>query len=317
MTSWIVRAWGEPESMTLEETTVPEPKSGEVRIRHHASGINFFDLLQVRGLYQIKPPFPFSPGAEVAGIEEASGRRVMALPVVGGFAQSSCVPRERVFDLPDEWSFAEGAGFLIVYHTGWYALHRRAALQPGETLLVHAGASGVGMAAIHLGKAMGARVIATAGSQEKREFAQSLGADAAIDYLDGGWPEEVKKLTGGRGADVIYDPVGGDAFDLSTKCIASEGRLLVIGFASGRIPTLAANRALIKNFSMIGAVWGGYAIPNPAYLAETQRALIPLLAQAGIRPVITSEYDFTGLPKALRDVDQRRIIGKSVILWPQ
>lgn len=161
-----------------------------------------------------------------------------------------------------------------------------------------------------------ARALSTAGSEEKREFALSLGADHAIDYLDPAWPEEVKKLTAGRGADVIYDPVGGDTFDLSTKCIASEGRLLVIGFASGRIPTLAINRALIKNFSVVGAVWGGYALPNPAYLAETQHSLIQLLSAAQIRPVVTAEYPYTDLPRALRDVDQRRIVGKAVLTWP-
>lgn len=316
MKAWTLRAWGEPESLTLEDLDPPAPRAGETLIHHHASGINFFDLLQVRGLYQIKPPFPFSPGAEVAGIDTATGRRVMALPITGGFAEFSCVPSERVFPLPDGWSFAEGAGFLITYHTGWYALHRRAQLKAGETLLVHAGASGVGMAAIHIGKALGARVLSTAGSVEKREFALSLGADHVIDYLDPAWPDQVKQFTGSRGADVIYDPVGGDTFDLSTKCIASEGRLLVIGFASGRIPNLAINRALIKNFSVIGAVWGGYALPNPAYLAETQQALTQLLRDAELRPVVTAEYSHSDLPRALRDVDQRRIVGKAVLTWP-
>jgi NADPH2:quinone reductase len=319
MKAWLVEAFGEPTSMRLGEARGRPPAAGEVRIRHHAAGLNFFDLLQVRGQYQIKPPFPFTPGAEVAGVVEETGEgvtgfsagdRVMALCRQDGFAEASTIAATHVFRLPDNWGFAEGAAFPIVYHTGWYALHRRARLAAGETLLVHAGASGVGMAAIQIGKALGARVIATASTVAKRDFASSLGADEVIDYTQATWPDEVKRITGGRGADVIYDPVGGDAFDLSTKCIASEGRLLVIGFASGRIPSIAANRILIKNFDVVGAVWGAYAIPRPEYLAESHR----LLMELALRPVVRQEYAFGDLVNALEDLDHRRVIGKAVLL---
>ena len=319
MQAWQVEAWGEPSSLKLGAPDTPAIGAGQVRIRHQAAGLNFFDLLQVRGQYQIKPPFPFTPGAECAGVVEAVGEgvttygvgdRVMALCLQNGFAEVSSVPVTHVFPLPEAWSFAEGAAFPIVYHTGWYALHRRARLMAGETLLVHAGASGVGMAAIQLGKAMGARVIATASTEAKREFAVSVGADEVIDYTVPTWPDEVKRLTGGRGANVIYDPVGGDAFDQSTKCIAAEGRLLVIGFASGRIPTIAANRILIKNFDVVGAVWGAYALPRPGYLAEAQAAI----SAFHLKPRVLHSYGFDELVQALEDLDQRRVIGKAVLL---
>jgi NADPH2:quinone reductase len=321
MNAWLVEAFGEPNTMKLGEAAPKPPVAGQLRIRHHAAGLNFFDLLQVRGQYQNKPPFPFTPGAEVAGIVDEVGEgvthfkpgdRVMALCLQNGFSATSTVPATHVFPLPDTWTFTEGAAFPIVYHTGWYALHRRARLAQGETLLVHAGASGVGMAAIQIGKALGARVIATASTDAKRAFATSLGADAVIDYTQPSWPDEVKRLTEGRGADVIYDPVGGDAFDLSTKCIASEGRILVIGFASGRIPSIAANRILIKNFDVIGAVWGAYAIPRPDYLAEAQQQL----TQLELRPRVLHEYAFTELVTALEDLDHRRVTGKAVLLIP-
>ena len=319
--AWQVEAWGEPNSLKLGSSELLPPGAGQVRIRHHAAGLNFFDLLQVRGQYQVKPPFPFTPGAEVAGLVEAvgegvtqftTGGRVMALCLQNGFGEASIVPVTHVFALPGSWSFTEGAAFPIVYHTGWYALHRRARLAAGETLLVHAGASGVGMAAIQIGKALGARVLTTAATEAKREFASRVGADEVIDYTLPNWPDEVKRLTGGRGADVIYDPVGGDAFDLSTKCIAPEGRLLVIGFASGRIPTIAANRILIKNFEVIGAVWGAYALPRPGYLAEAQAALSAL----ALRPRVLHQYQFGELVMALEDLDNRRVIGKAVLLVP-
>lgn len=317
--AWQVEAWGEPSSLKLGSSAAIAPAVGQVRIRHQAAGLNFFDLLQVRGQYQIKPPFPFTPGAEVAGVIEAVGDgvgqfsvgdRVMALCLQNGFGEASNVPVSHVFALPESWTFSEGAAFPIVYHTGWYALNRRAKLAAGETLLVHAGASGVGMAAIQIGKALGARVLATASTVAKRAFASSVGADEVIDYTQANWPDEVKRLTGGRGADVIYDPVGGDAFDASTKCIASEGRILVIGFASGRIPTIAANRILIKNFDVIGAVWGAYALPRPSYLAEAQASLSAL----AMRPRVLHEYQFGELVNALEDLDGRRVIGKAVLL---
>ena len=281
MKAWRVHAWGEPESMTLEEIPEPAPWPAQVRIRNRAAALNFFDILQVQGKYQVKPPFPFTPGAEVAGIVDAVGAavntnrvgdRVMAMTHGAGFAECSLAPASSVFAMPAAMSFEEGAAMPIVYHTSYFGLTHRTRLLEGEWMLVHAGASGVGMSAIQIGKALGARVIATAGSAAKVEFARAQGADHALDYSDAAWVDRVKEITG-RGADVIYDPVGGDIFDLSTKCIAPEGRLLVIGFASGRIPSLAANRVLLKNMSLVGVLWGGYVQAHPEYAASVHPSL--------------------------------------------
>src|SRR5882724_1450866 len=209
MRAWQVRAWGEPEEMTLAETAVPEPGQGEVRIANRAAALNFFDILQIQGKYQVKPPFPFTPGAEVAGTVDAVGAgvdsvtvgdRVLAMPQGNGFAEYSVSPAARVFRMPDGMDFPEAAAIPIVYHTSYFALTTRAALQPGEWLLVHAGASGVGMSAIQIGKAQGAKIIATAGSVEKLDFCRAQGAEHAIDYGDASWVGRVKEITAGRGA---------------------------------------------------------------------------------------------------------------------
>jgi NADPH2:quinone reductase len=209
--------------------------------------------------------------------------------------------------------FAEAAALPIVYHTSYFALRDRAQIRPGEWLLVHAGASGVGVSAIQLGRAFGARVIATAGSTEKLEFARQQGGEHAFSYSDEKWVDQVKQLTGGRGADVIYDPVGGDVFDQSTKCIASGGRLLVIGFASGRIPSIAANRILLKNISIVGALWGGHALAHPEYLGEAQRALADLYSKGAIRPPRPVQYPLDQAPAALRDLCNRKVLWKAVL----
>lgn len=317
MKAWRVHAWGEPESMSFDDVAIPEPGAGEVRIRNHAAGLNFFDILQVQGKYQIKPPFPFTPGAEVAGVIDEVGAdvtgfkpgdRVLSVTHGGAMAEYSLARTSMTFAIPEGMDFPEAAAFPIVYHTSYFALRKRAALQAGEWLLVHAGASGVGMSAIQLGRAWGAHVIATAGSSEKLEFARSLGAEQVIDYNDGTWVDQVKQLTAGRGADVIYDPVGGDVFDLSTKCIASGGRLLVIGFASGRIPTIAVNRILIKDIAVVGALWGPYAAQHPDYMAEAQRDMASL-----VHPPKPRAYPLDEAPLALRDLANRKILGKAAL----
>jgi len=314
MKAWRVHQWGEPESMSLEEIPAPEPGPAQVRIQVHAAGLNFFDILQVQGKYQIKPPFPFTPGAEVAGIAEATGHRVVAITHGGGMAEYAVAPAAMTFPIPPGMSFAEAAAMPIVYQTSYFALRHRAQLQPGEWLLVHAGASGVGVSAIQLGCAFGARVIATAGSPEKLEFAKSQGAEYAISYGDAAWPDHVKQITAGRGADVIYDPVGGDVFDLSTKCIAPNGRLLVIGFASGRIPTVAANRVLLKNIAVVGALWGGQAQADPTYPARTHDALAELYQAGKIHPPAPVSYPLESAPAALRDLANRKVLGKAALI---
>lgn len=321
MRSWRVHSWGGPETLRLEELAEPVPGPGEVRIRIHAAALNFFDLLQIAGKYQVKPPFPFTPGAEFAGVVDAigegvtglrAGDRVSAMPQRGGFAEATIVAAENLFAIPGAMSFEEAAAMPIVYHTSYFAFTRRTILRAGEWLLVHAGASGVGMSAIQIGKALGARVIATASSEAKRAFAAAQGADHVLDYSSADWVDRVKEITG-RGANVIFDPVGGDVFDLSTKCIAPEGRLLVVGFASGRIPNLAANRILLKNIAVVGVLWGGYVAEHRDYARQVQDSLMEMYSAGEIRPVVGASYAFEELPRGLRDLAGRKVLGKAVL----
>jgi NADPH2:quinone reductase len=325
MKAWRVHAWGEPETMTLEDIAEPEVAAGQVRIRNHAAALNFLDILQVQGKYQVKPPFPFTPGAEVAGVVDAVGwgvtsvqvgDRVMAIPRGGAFAEYSYAPEASVLAMPEAMSFEEAAATPIVYQTSYFAMTHRCQIRGGEWLLVHAGASGVGMSAIQIGKALGAKVIATAGSEGKLTFARRQGADHAIDYRHAGWVDRVKEITEGRGADTIYDPVGGDIFDLSTKCVAPEGRILIIGFAAGRIPSIALNRVLLKNISIIGVLWGAYVLSHPAYEAEAHAALMKLYQAGKIRPSVNAVYPFAEAPRGLRDLAERKVSGKAVLNFP-
>jgi NADPH2:quinone reductase len=310
--------------MVLGEVDVPEPGPGAVRIRNRAAALNFFDVLQIQGKYQSKPPFPFTPGAEVAGVVDAfgagvadirTGDAVLAFTDGGGFAEHTVTRAGKAFAIPLGMNFEQAAAMPIVYHTSWFALSDRAGLKPGEWLLVHAGASGVGMSAIQLGRAIGARVIATAGSDEKLRFAARQGAEHTLNYSDEKWVDAVKDLTHG-GADVIYDPVGGDVFDLSTKCIAAGGRLLVIGFAGGRIPSIAANRILLKNISVVGVFWGNHAATHPEYTSATQSVMVRLWSDKKICPEVSAKRSFEELPQAMHDLLDRRVMGKAVVTIP-
>ena len=323
MKVWQVTQFSEPEEMTFAEVDVPTPGRGQVLIRNRAVGLNFFDILQIQGKYQSKPSFPFTVGREVAGNVEAVGegvtefslgQPVLAFPDGGGYAEYCLAEADRTFPKPDEMDFPVAAGMAITYQTSYFALTHRARLREGEWLLVHAGASGVGVAALQLGRAVGARTIATAGSEEKLAFCRAQGAAHAIGYADPSWVDQVKEVTGGRGVDVIYDPVGGDVFDLSTKCIAPEGRLLVVGFAAGRIPSIAANRVLLKNMSVVGVFWGRHVDEDPAYLAEAQKTIMDFYRQGRIRPSVRTTYPLSRAPAALRDLAQRKIIGKAALV---
>ncbi|HUQ92630.1 MAG TPA: NADPH:quinone oxidoreductase family protein [Bryobacteraceae bacterium] len=324
MRVWQVPQYGEPEQMVLTEAPSPEPRENGVRVRVHAAALNFFDLLLVQGKYQARPAFPFTPGAEAAGVITAAGAavrglnagdRVIVLPSNGCFAEELVCPAARVLPIPEGMDFETAAAMPVVYQTSWFGLVDRARLQAGEWLLVLAGASGVGMSAIQIGKALGARVIATASTAEKLDFCRAQGAEAAFHYGDPSWVEGVKHLTG-RGADVIYDPVGGDIFDLSTKCMASMGRLVVIGFTSGRIPSIAANRLLLKNISVVGAIWGNWCTEHPEYIHETHEKLAALWKAGVIAPVIGRRYALEELPQGLRDLGNRGAMGKAVVVIP-
>jgi len=322
MRAVVVEEWTEPEKLQVKEAPEPELSPGAVTIEVRAAGVNFFDILMARGQYQVKPPFPFTPGAEVAGVvsrvgegveDFAEGDRVFAAPGLGGFAERLVVGAEQPHRMPDAMSFEHAAALPIIYPTSYAALVYRAAMREGETLLVHAAAGGVGIAAVQIGKALGARVIATAGGAEKLEVARRAGADVTIDYREEDFVERVKAETQGRGADVIYDSVGGDVFDRSLKCIAWNGRLLVIGFASGTIPHVKANRILLKNIAVVGLHWGAYARHEPERVPETFAALLDLYERGSIRPEIFRTYALEELPDALRELGSRRTWGKLVV----
>lgn len=325
MRIWQVPQFGEPEQMVLADVPSPEPGPGEVRVNIRVAALNFFDLLLVQGKYQAKPQFPFTPGAEAAGIVNAvgagvtgfaSGDRVIALPSFGCFAEQVVCSASRLLPIPAGMDFDLAAAMPIVYQTSWFGLVDRAMLGADEWLLVHAGASGVGMSAIQIGKALGARVIATASSNDKLEFCRQQGADHAISYRDATWVDEVKRITG-RGANVIYDPVGGDVFDLSTKCIAPAGRLLVIGFTSGRIPSIQVNRLLLKNAAVVGAVWGGWCSDHPDYIHATHARLVAMFEKGTIKPVIGRHYSLDEAPQAMRELANRGAVGKSVLVMDE
>jgi NADPH2:quinone reductase len=231
----------------------------------------------------------------------------------GGYAEVADAAPESVNRMPETMPFADGAAFTLTYQTGWFGLHRRARLQSGETLLVHAGAGGVGSAAIQLGKAAGASVIATAGSDEKVDLCRELGADHAINYKTQDFAEEVKRITGGRGADVVFDPIGGDVYDRSTKCIAFEGRIVVVGFTSGRIPQAATNHVLIKNYSVVGLHWGLYARRAPQLIPPAMTRLLDLYAAGKIKPHISARLPLTEAPRALAMVAQGKSTGKVIL----
>ena len=326
MKAWVVRRLGGPETMGFEDVDASPPADGMVRIAIRASAINYFDALMVAGQYQVKPDLPFVPGVEISGVVESApaatgfkkGDRVTALLdngglTRGGYAELADAAAVTVHSLPEAMPFDDGAAFTLIYQTAWFGLHRRAHLQPGETLLVHAGAGGVGSAAIQLGKAAGATVIATAGSDEKTAVCLQLGADHAINYKTQDFAEEVKTITGGRGADVVFDPVGGDVYDRSTKCIAFEGRIVLVGFTSGLIPQAAANHVLVKNYSVVGLHWGLYSKRAPQLIPVATRALMDLYTSGTIKPLISERIPLAEAPRALAKVAGGKSTGKVLL----
>ena len=310
------------DKLNLEEKPAPQPAKGEVLIDVKAAGVNFPDLLTVQGKYQIKPPLPFIPGTEVAGVVTAVGEsvtrrkvgdKVIATSQIGGFAEQCVAPEYATIEMANSMSFPQAAGFSITYGTSYYALKQRANLQAGETVLVLGAAGGVGIATIQIAKAMGAKVIAAASSEEKLDFACEAGADMRINYSNEPLKDKIKELTGGKGADVIYDPVGGDLSEQAFRGIAWDGRFLVIGFASGPIPAIPLNLALLKGASMIGVFWGSWMARQPQEAMQNFKELIEMIDGDQFSPLVTEVYDLEDYQSALASISERRAKGKVIL----
>jgi NADPH2:quinone reductase len=322
MKALLCKAFGRAETLVLEDIADPQIKKNEILLEVHAAGVNFPDTLIIEGKYQFKPPFPFSPGGEAAGIVMAVGDkvtqlnvgdRVMALTGWGSFAEQVAVPGYNVLPMPAAMDFNTAAAFSMTYGTSMHALKQRANLQPGETLLVLGASGGVGLAAVEIGKAMGARVIAAASSAEKLAVAKTAGADELINYNEANLKEEVKRLTSGNGADVIYDPVGGDLFDQAVRAIAWNGRLLVVGFASGRIPELPVNLALLKGAAVVGVFWGSFAQRQPQDNVANFQQLFTWYAEGKLKPLVSKVYPLARAGEAIDSLGERKAVGKVVV----
>ena len=330
MKAWQVAELGEPAAvMRLEDVAAPTPGPRQLVVRVLATPANFPDALMCRGLYQVRPDLPFTPGVELCGevveVGDAvtgfsAGDRVVGAGVLphGGFAELALMDVATTFPAPASLDDAQASSLYIGYQTGWFGLHRRAGLKAGETLLVHAAAGGVGSAAVQLGKAAGATVIGVVGGPEKAEVARALGADVVVDRhaegTAGDWVAVVKEHTGGRGADVVYDPVGGEIYQRSTKCIAFEGRILVVGFAGGDIQSAALNHALIKNYSIVGLHWGLYNVMDPAAVAECHRALTDLADRGLVRPLVSERLPLEQAADGVQRLADGTTVGRVVVV---
>ncbi len=322
MKAVICTSYGPPENLQFREVDAPRPRPGEVLLHIHAAGVNFPDNLQIQGKYQFQPPFPFIPGMEAAGIvagvgDEVKavkpGDRVMALTTIGAMAEAAAVPVNRVWRIPDSMDFHTAAGFTVTYGTSYHALKQRASLQPGETLLVLGASGGVGLAAVEIGRAMGATVIAAASTDAKLRVAEKAGAHHLINYGDGALKQKVRELTRGKGADVIYDPVGGDLFDEAARAINWKGRLLVVGFASGRIPQYPVNLALLKGCQVVGVFWGSFVEREPEVNKANIRELFDLYTGGKLKALVMEAFPLEHYAEALSCLAERRAVGKVIL----
>lgn len=323
MKAVVCRQWGPPESLVVEEIAPPVPGRGEVRIDVHAAGVNFPDSLIIQRKYQLQPELPFTPGVEAAGIVETvgegvtrwkTGDRVIASTPWGGYAEQLVVDAQRVVPMPVGMDFPTASAYVLACGTSLFALKDRAKLTAGETLLVLGAAGGVGIAAVQIGKSMGAYVIACASSEEKLALCREHGADATIDYAREHLRERIAALTDGRGPDVIYDPVGGELSEQAFRSIAWEGRHLVIGFAAGDIPRMPLNLPLLKTASLVGAFWGAFIQRDPEHTRAHMTELFELYTAGKVHMPITRRYPLAQAGQALRDVMERRVRGKVVLL---
>src|SRR3954463_6048478 len=328
MRAWRVHELGDPSKvMSLDEVETPTPGPGQVLVKVRAAALNFPDVLMAMGMYQEKPPLPFTPGVELCGEIVETGERVLGSPAggPGAFAEYALMDAAAAWPVPEGMPDEKAASLYLTYQTGYVGLHRRGGHEAGGGggrvararagwLLVHAGAGGVGTAAIQLGKAAGAKVIATAGGARKVEVCRQLGADHAIDYTTEDFVRVVKDVTGGHGADVIYDPVGGDVFDQSRRCIAFEGGLIVFGFPSGRIPDAPANHMLVKNYSVVGLHWGLYRKHDPALFGMVHEELTRLVEEGHVDPLVSQALPLDQAPAALKALAERSTVGKVVLV---
>ncbi len=328
MKSMLSTAPGGPETLELTELPEPEPKKGEVRVRVRAAGLNFPDTLMIRDLYQIKPPRPFAPGGEIAGEVEALGEgvtsvavgdRVLALTGFGGFSTHICIGAERVIKIPDAMPYEDAACFIFTYGTSHHALKDRAELKAGESVLILGAAGGVGVAAIELAKAAGARVIAAVSSEDKASFCKECGADETIVYpremdrdAQKAFSNEIKKLAGGEGVDVVYDAVGGDYAEPAIRALAWKGRFLVVGFPAG-IPKIPLNLALLKGCQIVGVFWGASTVREPQGHMENMGELFAMYADGKVKPRISAAFSLEEAPKALEMMQDRKVLGKVVL----
>jgi len=325
MKAVLCKAYGLPETLTLEEIADLRPGPGQVVIDVHACGVNFPDILVIQGKYQFKPAFPFSPGGEVAGTVNAVGHGVGGLAVgdrvlafigtgYGGFAEQTMVRAEMVTKIPPQMDFATASAFILTYGTSYYSLKDRGDLRPGETLLVLGAAGGVGLAAVELGKAMGARVIAAASSDAKLAVCRAHGADELINYSTEDLKERIKALTGGLGADVIYDPVGGDYSEAALRAIAWNGRFLVVGFANGEIPKIPLNLTLLKGCQIVGVFWGASIERDFAHYQQRNSELLQMYVEGKLKPLVSGTFPLAKWAEALNLLAARKVTGKLVLL---
>jgi NADPH2:quinone reductase len=323
MKAVLCKEYGPPESLVIEDIASPTPGKGQVVVSVKACGVNFPDILIIQGKYQFKPPTPFSPGSEVSGIVKEvgegvdtvkSGDRVIAFTGWGGFAEEVVTEAAKLIKIPAALDFATAAAFTLVYGTAHHALKDRAQIRPGETLLVLGAAGGVGLAAVELGKVMGARVIAAASSDEKLAVCKQHGASDLINYSTENLRERIKTLTNGNGVDVIIDPLGGDYTEPALRSIAWKGRLLVIGFAAGDIPRIPLNLPLLKGCSIVGVFWGSFTEREPQRNQQHLRELLTWLAEGKLKPHISATYPLERAADALNDLVNRNVMGKAVLL---
>lgn len=322
MKAMLCKEYGPPETLVFEEVESRPLDKDQVRIAVHAAGINFPDTLIIQGQYQFKPDLPFSPGAEAAGeVTEVGanvskvkvGDRVAWFSVSGGYADEIVAVESEVTPISDSMDYETAAGMFLTYGTSYHALVQRANIQPGETMLVLGAAGGVGLAAVDIGRALGAKVIAAASSDEKLALAKQYGAEMTINYSTEDVKKRTKELTGGKGVDVIYDPVGGELFEQSLRAIARKGRMLVVGFASGEIPKLPANLVLLKDCQVVGVFWGQFTMLEPDVNAQNIKDLVRMFEDGSIKPLISARYPLEKAADALHDILARKVTGKVVL----